>query len=194
MSPVQTKASFIACKAQLGCRSVAFQQDSIFILLLFVYLVLRETRWYASCSKPLYANGLRIAETIKAKWRGSDGLVGVLCIPAQCFVNGPPLWKRPFLFAAAKTIYKYRAGGGGDLGQLQDLKSDITEFSNSPTTIIHLGNPKGTMGGEREGGQIRGRGKEVKQRGDRFQLPELHLVNANLLQIQDGIQQLFCTG
>ena len=43
--------------------------------------------------------------------------------------------------------------GDDDLGQLQDVKSDITELSNSPTTITSLGKSK-SHDGEKEGGEI----------------------------------------
>lgn len=108
MDPLQTKATFIPSEALLSCHLVTFEQDSNFILFtVFVYAALQEMRRYASCSKPLYGDGLEIDKTIKAKWRESNGRAGVLRIPAQCLKLEFCQWAT---FAAAKTIYKYRAG------------------------------------------------------------------------------------
>lgn len=90
---------------------------------------------------------------------------------------------RPFLFAAAKTIYKYRAGDD-DLGQLQDLKSDITEFSNSPTTMRSPGKSKSPKEG--------GRGDMRKRKGsqaERRQIPTPRALSANCQSTSDEIIQ-----
>lgn len=89
-------------------------------------------------------------------------------IPAQGFKLVFCQWatfvSEALLFAAAKTIYKYRAGRDDDLGQLQDLKSDLTEFSNSPTTIKSPGKAKSpTEGGRRDTRKRKGSRAERRQ-------------------------------
>lgn len=50
-----------------------------------------------------------------------------------------------------------------DLGQLQDLKSDITELSNSPTTIRSPGKSKSPKGGGR-GDMRKRKGSQAERR------------------------------
>lgn len=158
------------CKARLSCHLVTFQQDSNFILLLFVYLVQRETRWHASCSKPLYGNGLKIAKTIKAKWRGkwwtswsASHSSSVFKLSVLSVLSMGHLCERgPFYLQLQKLSINTKLGGGWPWAV---TGSEIREVSNSPTTNISPGESK-NPNGEREGGETRGRGKEVKQRRD----------------------------
>lgn len=179
MVPVQTKASFMPCKARLSCHLVTFQQDSNFILLLFVYLVQRETRWHASCSKPLYGNGLKIAKTIKAKWRGkwwtswsASHSSSVFKLSVLSVLSMGHLCERgPFYLQLQKLSINTKLGGA-DLGQLQDLKSEKSVIHLQ--LIYHLGNPKTPTGREREGRQ-----EEEERKSSREEIPAPGALSAD---------------
>ena len=70
-----------------------------------------------------------------------------------------------FYLQLQKLSINTRAGGDDDLGQLQDLKSDITEFSISPTTIRSPGKSKKSKGG-REGRYVEEERKSSREKMD----------------------------